>query len=787
MKKKLMNITVYAVGLFMFHCTTMMGSLSIHQASKNQPGGMPSSIANLIPANVPTNKNYEGQTLQDRECRFSNQDLRGVNFKHATLINCRFKGSFFDESTKFTDAQVSEGLFTDAIFFKTDLSETSFSASRFRRAKFYRVRLAGTKFLGKEVTRTLGATVETEVLKTQMQNTQFLQIAIESTDDNSTTFQDVILHSAAFIDAHFLSPTFSRVRARNATFTKSTFKNADWKGINVSDSSFWLVNLIGAKLRKAKFRNTTITESTLQDANAQDTDFTASTFDETDLISSDFRNSDLNLVDFGTSDLENFQLQGADLKWAKLHLTQNFQSIYKTADGQARPGHPFKEVKINQYTKFPSNIPTVERLKFIFGREGVVYMSEKKSDVQCVFERPFIMGASISSGFSDNTRYIGTYGGTSVADLAKWVNLDLGTDVDSVMSVTSEFIRANRYAAQGVSYHGSDKKYDSPTTQVARRTSVDPQITNIAEMIGDLPRQQRAYRQLEAVLNLNPTITQKVEENVALTEAEAFALRRQKKYLKRLENATVLASIDGFYWPSTETDCSDQMTELLDGIDLIIDTGKKLNIPVMLGTIPGYDASMMHSTVLDLINRYAGGIKFPQTACYTRINDYKKQNCTMENGCYLLDIHQLVDTYKDRNTDGTVKTLNFNDVKVTFNIPQNGSIPADVYPVRSRDGLHLSPTGSRYVGKLVEDLFLKGLQNPNARYLPRQGTFPCSPKPVDLSDPAKYKALYTLEKIDLFTESLISLRDEIDLVSLTPLPIQVDLKNFIIATLGIGL
>ena len=806
MKKKLMNITICATTLFMFHCASSTsripidtspwanfkantnaklaqvqkvqkvqtpsrrpasvgagGSSSGQAASGNQPEELTAALKKLIPTQAPVNKNYEGQTLQGQDCNFSHQDLRGVNFKNATLTGCKFKGAFFGENTQFDQAQVEESLFSDAIFFKTDLSGTTFSISNFKRTKFHKVDLFGTSFSD-----------------SRMRYARFTHIKRKSSnsfniDLHKTVFEDVSLNYATFFDTHFNSLLFSNVRVRYASFAKASFKGSVWKGINASNSTFNQVDLIKVDLRKAKFRDTKIINSDLDHADVRGADFSGTTFSDSSLKNVNFRKAYLYLVDFGNSNVERVEFRGSNIKRAKLHLTQNFHSTYQTK-GQDRRLKTLQRVIYDQYTQFPTN--------FSVNGKGMRLMQEKESSVKCVFERPFIMGASISAGFSDNTEYIGGLKGQKLANAAKMLaKIDLGTDADSVMSVTSEFIRASRYAAKGISYHGSDKSYDSPTTQAAIRTNLSPHISNISEIIGDLPHKQRAYRQLKAVLNLDSGIAQRVAAGLDLTDSEAFDLRRHKKYFKKLKNATVLASIDGFYWPSTEQDCENQIPELLAGIDFIIDTGKQENKPVILGTVPAYKENMMHSSVIHLIQKYAGGINFPKPACYTKINAHMKTNCTVENGCYLLDVHQLVETYKQGNT------LNFENVKITFNISEDGNYADDVHPVRSLEGMHLSPIGSRYIATLIENLFIEGLKNSEARYLPRKvhrSIFSCSRKSVDLSDPAAYATGYTADSTYL-SGAMIQPRDEIHRVSVKPLPVAVDLNDFIIALLKLGL
>ena len=423
-------------------------------------------------------------------------------------------------------------------------------------------------------------------------------------------------------------------------------------------------------------------------------------------------------------------------------------------------------------------IPT---LASILNQQVDIY---EESPVKCVFERPFIMGASISAGFSDDTRYVGIFKDNTLTNLARRFNIDFGANANLAMRVASEYIRGSRYAAKGISYYGSNSNYDSPTTQVATRTNLMPHISNISEIIVYLPHKQNASKQLEAILNLDPHIVHKVAMDMNLTDSEAFDLRRQRKYLKRLQNATVLASVDGFYWPSTEQNCENQIQEQLDGIDLIINTGKELNKPVILGTVPAYTESMMHSSIIGVMGQYIGEINFPQKTCYTRINAYMRKNCTIENGCYLLDIYQLMETAKQDDD-----TIDFENVKITFNLSEDGNYANDVYPIRSFEGMHLSPVGSRYMGTLIENLFIEGLKNPKARYHPSKvhgSNFPCSSKPVDLSDPVVYTAGYIQDSTYL-SSSIIEQEDEVHRVSLTPLPISIDLNELIINTLRIGL
>lgn len=233
----------------------------------------------------------------------------------------------------------------------------------------------------------------------------------------------------------------------------------------------------------------------------------------------------------------------------------------------------------------------------------------------CVLERPFIFGASISSGYEE----------------------------------MADGIRANLVNLVGLSYRSQFNP--DPTTSLSKRYFRGPFITNIAEMVNTMPNSAYGHRQLHSYLKQHQNNPQKLFD---------------------LKNATVLSSIDGFYWPAGDGQCQ----EAVQGANFIINLAKKNNQALILATVPEEDPQYV-----DMILRNIGWYP-PEKECVEMINAFLKQNCKGEDQCYLIDIHE------------TVRALNNEGIQF-----ENRTVKS--FDLRS-DGVHLTKTGVRYIMSLIE-------------------------------------------------------------------------------------
>ena len=231
---------------------------------------------------------------------------------------------------------------------------------------------------------------------------------------------------------------------------------------------------------------------------------------------------------------------------------------------------------------------------------------------KCIFKRPFIFGASISAGYK-NPR-------------------------DALKG-------GSQWTKKKTKHFGS---HHSPTTRLAKKYFKSPVITNISEISGVMPYERRAYDQFTEAL-----------KDVHLS--------------KKISQASVLASIDGFYWSAVHGHCN----RAINGVEDIIRYGASTETPMILGTVPEDDPSEVSFLVRLVWSP-------PQPQCLTAINHALISLCTTDNHCYLMDFHKLINDL--RNSE---KGIQFEGTKNRAS------------DFRS-DGLHLSSKGTRYVMKLIE-------------------------------------------------------------------------------------
>lgn len=235
----------------------------------------------------------------------------------------------------------------------------------------------------------------------------------------------------------------------------------------------------------------------------------------------------------------------------------------------------------------------------------------------CAFEKPFIFGASISAGYS------------SMKD-----------------ALTGRRLR------EGETFIGSN---DSPTTRMAKSFFDKPQITNIAEIVNTMMFFGYGHRQFYAAYN-------------------------DDGMRGLIEEASIWASLDAFYWPSANGSCD----EAIQGVDTITAMAQAMNKPLILATVPEENPDNV-----DWLIRKA---LFPmQTVCIDSINSALVEKCKIEDRCYLIDLYKTVN---DLNGDG----VDFNG-KLNF-----------AYDFRF-DGVHLNDEGISYVMKLIDDKLSKKAPN----------------------------------------------------------------------------
>ena len=251
------------------------------------------------------------------------------------------------------------------------------------------------------------------------------------------------------------------------------------------------------------------------------------------------------------------------------------------------------------------------------------------SKYKCAFKKPFIMGASISAGY-------GGYG-----ELAKIITRYIISD-------------------QPQKYYGDNK---SPVVRISEKYFDFPNITNISEIVTStkieaMPYRSFAHRQFDAAL-------------------------LDSKLRASMEDSTLLASLDGFYWPAAfSANNPDLCEEAISGLQRIIDYGITYNKPIVLGNIPQHDPKKI-DYLLKWLN--SGLPLHPQRPCLKAINTALATYCTTANQCYLVDLHAAVE--KMNNDEVIEFEGSLNDIRDDFTL----------------DGLHPSDKGIRYLMYQIEE------------------------------------------------------------------------------------
>ena len=145
-----------------------------------------------------------------------------------------------------------------------------------------------------------------------------------------------------------------------------------------------------------------------------------------------------------------------------------------------------------------------------------------------------------------------------------------------------------------------------------------------------------------------------------------------------LDGVSVLASIDGFYWPTAdEENCEDAVEGAKKVFDFAIDRG----VDLVLATVP----EDVEEDVEPSLVRF-GVWNAPKKECVEKVNAFLRAECkeTEDYACYLVDVHKALGEWKANGAtvNGLQKT----------------------YRELRPDGVHLSPEGVQVVKQLVEEV-----------------------------------------------------------------------------------
>lgn len=268
----------------------------------------------------------------------------------------------------------------------------------------------------------------------------------------------------------------------------------------------------------------------------------------------------------------------------------------------------------------------------------------QKAKLTCLLARPFIFGASISGGYS------GISDGTAAFAKLKASQL-FGTDLH---------------------YFGGNP---DPVTRLARKYNKNPEITNIAEIINQMPHSSIGPDQFLAYISASP-------EN-----------------LRNAQASSVLASIDGLYWPTIYGDDCYWTESAIQGTREVIQFAKNNRIPMLLGSVPNEDPNKV-STLLTA----SGSWSPPKPQCVKMVNDFLRQECKPEDQCYILDMHRIVENLKGSLGPHDRTGIWYQGTDYGYNDLRNDGVHLYNSPTGSvRNGTYNGvPNGIRYVMTYIE-------------------------------------------------------------------------------------
>jgi hypothetical protein len=270
--------------------------------------------------------------------------------------------------------------------------------------------------------------------------------------------------------------------------------------------------------------------------------------------------------------------------------------------------------------------------------------SSQQTKLACLFAKPLIFGASISAGYS------------------------------GVSDATAAFIHLKTSPLLGTDPHYFGANPD-PVTRLAKKYNKDAQITNISEIINQMQYGSVGVDQFFGYISESP-------EN-----------------LNNAKSSSVLASIDGLYWPAIYGDDCSWTEYAIHKTREIIQFAKKNQIPMLLGSVPDEDPSKV-----SMILTGSGGWVQPKQQCVKMTNDFLHRECRVEDQCYILDMHAIVENLKGSNGPHDHLGIWFQGENYDYNQFRSDGVHLWNQPKRIRKGVQAPsiPDGMKYVMTYIE-------------------------------------------------------------------------------------
>lgn len=153
-----------------------------------------------------------------------------------------------------------------------------------------------------------------------------------------------------------------------------------------------------------------------------------------------------------------------------------------------------------------------------------------------------------------------------------------------------------------------------------------------------------------------------------------------------LDDASAVIGIDLFYWDAAWEYCD----HTIPRINALIQNLRHRKIPLILGTVPLENPELVTWNYLGSLREYIWTP--PEANCVRKINSLLQSNCKADRGCFLLDLHGIIENL---NSTGSLQMRNGRKFSLT-----------QVRP----DGVHVSSYGSEF---LVQEIIKSLQQSPH--------------------------------------------------------------------------
>lgn len=267
--------------------------------------------------------------------------------------------------------------------------------------------------------------------------------------------------------------------------------------------------------------------------------------------------------------------------------------------------------------------------------------SSQKQKMACLLKKPFIFGASISAGYQDIS--------------------------DATAAFTK--IQMSQLLGGNPQYFGPNA---DPITRLAKQYNAHPQITNISEILNTM-------------------------EYSAVGADQFLAYIKDPAQLKNAQESTVLASVDGLYWPAVYSDDCSWSDYAIEQTREVIRFARKNHIPILLGNVPYEDVSKVPQIV-------QMGWAPPKVQCAQKINLFLVKACRLQDQCYILDMNRIVENLKGSLGPRDRSGIFFNGQNYEYNDFREDGVNLYNSPkkVNARDRSNPVPHGMQYLMTYIE-------------------------------------------------------------------------------------